>query len=283
MASGPTFVAPPAVPGSRARPSRVCVCATASGPSDPAADEAFDQYEQYAARNKRALSQELSLAQALPVRQRHHQVFLQNQAEGPFRNAATRYITTLRESTSPSASRLWMLRSTADPTFGGLRGEPFPPRAMIVEPVSDGPGVTAWVSALDRAGRALSPMESHFVEWGVIGGLGTEPTVLKKGEVVATEVLNADWINPSSIGVMKARLLEHAEHVVDRGKARLFEVLQSVVEPTCFKTLEIYPSLGALQEHMLTLDPPFENHMLECRAAVNRVRQLYIPLFSLHE
>lgn len=280
MAAMTTFVAYPVVPGARAR---LCVRATVSGPSDPAADEAFDQYEQYAARNKRVLSGELSLAQALPMRQRHHQVFLQNQAEGPFRKAATRYITSLRESPSRSASRLWMLRSTADPTFGSLRGEPFPPRAVIVEPVTDGPGVTAWVSALDRAGRALSPMESHFVEWGVISGFGAEPTVLKKGEVVATEVLNADWTDPSSVRVMKTKLLEHAEEVVERGKARLFEVLQSVVEPTCFKTLEIYPGLGVLQEHMLTLDPPFENRMMECRAAVNRVRQLYTPLFSLHE
>lgn len=140
-----------------------------------------------------------------------------------------------------------------------------------------------WISALDRAGPALSPMESHFADWAVCGVFGTDEIRLGRDEVVSTEILNANWTNATSVPRMKDKLLAHGKMVVERGEARLFEVFQSVDEPTCFKTLEVYGGVDALRKHMLTMDPGFASDMMECRAAVNRVRQLYRFMYSLHE
>lgn len=262
--------------------ARPQICATAGGgPRSP--EDAFDQYEQYDGRNKDALARELAIARALPVRQRHYHFFLHIHAEAPFRSAVDRFFDGVQASESTPDWRLWALRSTEDPTFGSLRGEPFPPRAWIVEPLKGDSGVGKWTQALDRAGPAFSPMESHFVDWGVVDVFGTGEERLAEHEVVSTEILNANWTRATSVPLMKAKLLAHAKQVVERGEARLFEVFQSVDEATCFKTIEVYSDVDALRKHMLTLDPAFASDVMDCRAAVNRVRQLYKFMRSVHQ
>lgn len=258
----------------QARRSAIHACAT-----PPDSDGPENQYNQYALRNRDSLARELSIAQALLARQRHHQVFLRPETEKTFRTAASRYVDTLRkDATHPGP--LWVLHSRADPTFGKLRGEPKPARAMLVEPVEGGVG--KWIAALDRAGKGLSPHRSHFVDWGVVGTFGGGKGCAEE-EVIACEIVNTDWRGDENVAKMKECMLIHAEDVVAKGNARLFHILQSIDEPTCFKTVEVYSSVGALQEHMATKDPPFAKSIMEWRAAVNRVRQLYQPMFSLYE
>lgn len=235
-----------------------------------------DQYSQYAARDEAALAAELARARAAAAHRRHHHVFLHPAATPAFRAAATRFA-------AGHHAPLWLLRSAPDPTFGALRGPPDPARAALLEPrpsSQDAP-VARWVAALDRTGPALAPYPSHAVDWAVCARLdrhGAERRAPAGDDVVAFELLNADWGRRGAMSQMRERLLQHAERVVTEGEALVFEVLQSVDEPTCFKTVELYPALDALQAHMAALDPPFAEGMLECRAAVNRVRQLYVPL-----
>lgn len=141
-----------------------------------------------------------------------------------------------------------------------------------------GEDVKRWVGALDRIGTAVTAMDSHEVEWAVChtcvrGGDGAPE--MEKGWVVAMELLNANWANARSVGGMREILVEHAQEVVQAGYASSFEVFQSVVSPTCFKTMEVYPSMDRLQNCMDDLDEPFASNMRKCRAAVNRVRQLH--------
>lgn len=256
---------------------RCCTIRACATPPD--SDGIENQYNQYASRDRDSLARELSIARALPARQRHHQVFLRPETERTFRSAASRYLDTLRKG-AIHPGPLWILHSRADPTFGKLRGEPSPARAMLVEPAEGGVG--KWVAALDRAGRGLSPYPSHFVDWGVVGTFGGGKGCAED-EVVACEIVNADWRGKQNVAKMKECMLIHAEDVVTEGNARLFHVLQSIDEPTCFKTVEVYSSVEALHEHMVTWDPQFAESIMEWRAAVNRVRQLYQPLFSLLE
>lgn len=266
----------------RRRKNHPPTCNQSSPSPPPASGPPSDQYSQYAARNKAFLIAEQARLRQIPLRHRHHHIFLQSPSATALRAAAARYLS----SRPPSDTRLWVLRSTADPTFGTLRGEPFPPRVALLETISlqddqlKAGSVSHWIAALDRAGKALSPMDSHYVDWALCGREGPDEKDVSAPAVVAFEILNADWTRPESIAEMRDALLSHAVAVVSAGNAIVYEVLQSVDEPTCFKTVEMYTSLDALKDHMNTIDPPFEEDMLRCRAAVNRVRQLYNPLFS---
>lgn len=256
----------------RRYPTRACA-------TNPSGNDIENQYNQYAARNRDSLARELTLARALPTRQRHHQVFLRPETEKTFLAAAARYMDVLREDAN-NRGPFWILHSRADPTFGKLRGEPVPARAMLLEPMGGRAG--QWVAALDRIGKGLSPHSSHFVDWAVVGTFGRGKSCAE-GELVACEVVNADWRGDQNIAKMKEHFMNHAKEVVMEGKARLFHVLQSIDDAACFKTVEVYSGLEALQEHMVTKDAPFAESIKEWRAAVNRVRQLYRPMFSLHE
>lgn len=257
----------------------ICVQTPPSEPEKTPTPLPSDQFTQYAARDKNFLKAEQTSLRASTHLHRHHHIFLQSPSATAFRSAATRFLS----ARPPSEARLWFLRSTADPTFGTLRGEPAPPRLALLEtfptglPQDEDP-VLQWITALDRAGRALSPMPSHYVDWVPIGAAGI-PDPPRPPAVVAFEILNSDWTRPATVPEMRRRLLEHAAAVVDAGSATFYEVFQSPDEPTCFKSVEVYSSLEALRHHMDTLDPPFEQSMLQCRAAVNRVRQLYNPYF----
>lgn len=263
----PTAFLPSPVP-----PRRLLTRACASTSS-----EEIDQFDQYAARDRKTLTRQLELVRALPKRQRHHQIFLHPESERPFRSAASRYITSLNEGVE-QPERLWMLHSCRDPTFGRHRAAPIPARVMLME-IGGGEGLGVWLEALGRAGRVLSPYPSYHVDWAVVGQYG-ETVGVQEGELVACEVLNANWAKADSVENMKQRMLEHGEMLVSAGKVKVYEVLQSINEPTCFKSVEVYGDMEQLERHMAETDQPFAEGIMQWRAAVNRVRQLYEPLFG---
>eukprot|EP00177_Eucheuma_denticulatum_P002350 GFKZ01004218.1.p1 GENE.GFKZ01004218.1~~GFKZ01004218.1.p1 ORF type:complete len:270 (+),score=31.65 GFKZ01004218.1:143-952(+) len=239
--------------------------------------EEIDQFDQYAARDRKALTRELDIVRALPKRQRHHQIFLHPESERPFRSAASRYIASLDERME-RPERLWLLHSRSDPTFGRRRAAPIPARVMLME-VGGGEGLGVWLEALGRAGKVLSPYPSYHVDWAVVGQHG-ETDGVKGDELVACEVLNANWVKADSVENMKLKMLEHGEKLVRAGKVRVYEVLQSLNEPTCFKSVEVYEDIEQLERQMAETDQPFAEGIMKWRAAVNRVRQLYEPLFG---
>lgn len=296
------FITP--VPCQHRTHGRVSRCAPQRSPhvrasaSDP--DRLNHQWSQYESRDENVLRAERNNLARTRTLDRHYHVFVQEGASGAFRAAARRFVDGMRATEWPPENRLLVLQQVEDPTFGTLRGPPNPPRSMLVEsfdaPVASGaessesaalPQIARWVAALDRAGAVVTPMESHYCEYARIAAVSRDADerrgkVIGGESVVACEILNADWTNSSSIQAMRGKLIAQAQNAVHNGSALHYEVLQSM-EPTCFKTLEVYASLDALRKHMSTLDPPFAEDMLECRAAVNRVRQLYLPLETLHE
>lgn len=238
------------------------------------------QFEQFEQRDEKNRELQLDQLKAVPKRARYHHVFLNSTSSKPFRTAAERFFES--QSAQPH-SRLWLVQQVADDTFGTIRGIPSPPRVMLIEDVDTGAeesNASRWIAALDRAAHALSPMESHFVDYVVQGSTG-DKGALCEHEMFASEILNADWSRTAATSEMRIKLLQYAERVGNGPHCRLYEVLQSVDEPSCFKTVEVYTSMDALREHMKNVDPLFAKDMLDCRAAVNRVRQLYCRLNSL--
>lgn len=268
----------------RIRPNRVHpLCEQARG---------RDQFGQYAARDVARLKQQLQRVNENRSREYHYQIFLNQGSANAFFPAAQRFTTSL--STSPKwsspAEALCVLTSTADPTFGSLRGEPFPKRVSILhhplqpsQPDSNAPHdhpLFTWLNALNRAGPALSLITSHVVEYATWGecnlSASSEPyKTLQPTQLVATEIINADWTDADTVPAMRACMLNHASRSTTEGNAQLFRVLQSVTEPTCFKTVEVYNSLQHLHDQMKRIDPQFDKEVKPFRAAVNRVRQLY--------
>lgn len=264
------------------RPSR-WLCTASKSSSDDDTPEAtgneFDQFEQFAVRDKITLDEERRIAQSLPKRQRHHQVFLRPENVRLFEEAARRHVQTLHS--RHSNSRLWVLKACLDPTFGTLKKSPSPPRSMLVETGES--TVDEWVKALNRTGNVLSVHQSYAVEWAELGRFGEEQKVVGGKDLIACEIVNADWRYAESLRGAKKMLTDHAQEVVKNGKAKMFEVFQSVDEPSCFKTMEVYCGIGDLQDHMNGMDRTFAEEFKKFRAAVNRVRQLYEPVVCLKD
>ncbi|KAI0567131.1 hypothetical protein FGB62_4g435 [Gracilaria domingensis] len=127
------------------------------------------------------------------------------------------------------------------------------------------------------AGRALSSFTSHsvtYAHWGRFSGQVQFDTLLPH-HLVAIEIINADWTDAETVPALRECLLRHAARSTQQGKALVFHVLQSTTEPTCFKTLEVYSSIDDIRQHLQLLDQQFDDEITPCRAAVNRVRQLY--------
>lgn len=255
-----------------------------------------DQWTQFDSRDISLHEAALQKARAFTTRHRYHQIFINPASATLFQGAAKRYFETLRADTSLTShqGRLWLVQTTADPTFGALRGAPFPARAVLIEGLSnstsddtqeevDTYGASRWLRALDRVGKGLSPMESHYVDYAICASYSCmeHTKSLPSQAFVASEILNADWTDCSSIDMMRDILMRHAEHSVTHGMAKRFEVLQSIDEATCFKTMEVYDCMHDLQVHMNEDDVCFARDVSSCRAAVNRVRQLYRPFDSL--
>lgn len=244
-------------------------------PSNQVSSNQWDQHD-----NKDSkLDQQLKIACSYPSRQRHTHIFFQSFTRKPFAAAANRFLNTIR-TRQVSPRLLWLLCAVPDPYFGSLRGEPHPPRCIAVTPLTDdydGADIRRWVSALDRVGPALTPMDSHFVDWAVCHttlASNFDSPPMQQDWYVAVEILNANWSDAKTVPQMRSLLIQHSEDVVDAGYASSFQVFQSVDSPTCFKTMEVYSSLDNLQKCLQNLDEPFATDMLKCRAAVNRVRQL---------
>lgn len=254
---------------------------TSQSSSSISSQESYnDQWSQHAHRDSK-LDKELNSVRQIPQRQRHIHIFFQSFAQRPFSTAAARFVTQARKNTKTRTKRVWFLRAVPDPTFGDLRGEPYPPRCSIItdpENANDGSDIYRWVAALNRSGPALTPMDSHHVDWALraahVAKQHTSPP-MENNWLIAFEILNANWVNASAVGKMRDHIIAHGRQVVDDGYASSFEVLQSVDEPTCLKTMEVYPSLDHLRKCLDNLDEPYATRILTYRAAVNRVRQLH--------
>lgn len=264
-------------------PSRSTTANRAIRPPTVATSVDYDgsQFDQFANRDF-GLDAELLAARALPHRHRHTHIFLHPSSNPAFRPAASRFITSIRTGSTNSNPRLWILRAIADPYFGVLRGEPFPPRCFVLTTLrEDDPdpfGVARWVAALDRAGKVLSPMDTHYVDWARTHICVSDAFVgvpMQPGWLIGSEILNANWSRSSTITGMRNLLAQHADHVISDGCAESFEVFQSIDSVTCFKSIEVYKSMDHLKHYYDTLDAPFAEEMSQHRAAVNRVRQLY--------
>lgn len=231
-----------------------------------------DQWQQYSQTDLSAITNQLKISQSSHIRERHYQIFLQQSAKRAFFSAAKRFV---ESKPGPCA----IVKSIADDTFGRLRGEPLPTRVMLMQGMKrmddafiDDIGAR-WVSALNRLGKVFSEISAHYVDYSLWGQWGV--TEVEVDQLVACEILNADWGQPEAIAAMRDKMLAHGERAVSQGYVTGYKVLQSIDEPTVFKSVEYYPTMDALREYMKELDPPFEKDAMSCRAAVNRVRQLY--------
>lgn len=254
--------------------------------SSTESDQLVDQWDQYEHRDNK-LNDEAQNVQQIRERQRHIHVFFQEFARKPFSAATQRFLSSVRAKAgidtndSAPSRRLWLLRAIEDPTFGEIRGDPYPARCSIItypEDAQEGSDIYRWINALHRTGPTLMPMDSHFVDWASCATYIAQPYTqppMTSDWLVAFEILNANWVNASAVPNMRNLLIEHARKVVEAGYASSFEVFQSVDEPTCMKTVEVYASLDHLQKCLDDLDEPFATDILAYRAAVNRVRQLH--------
>lgn len=105
--------------------------------------------------------------------------------------------------------------------------------------------------------------------------------MMQPGVVVATEIINANWARRSAIPGMRGVLQRHAQQAVDLHLAMAFFVLQSVDEPTCFKTVEVYRDVDCVKACLSQLGKAFHKDSSVHRAAVYRVRQLHECIASL--
>ena len=236
--------------------------------------QAEDQWEQFSQADKRNRKRQFELCRSSHVRDRHSQVFYQQSATRAFNGAAQRLVDSSHRSCA-------IATGIRDDTFGRLRGDPYPPRSMLMrrlkrsdngEDFVDEVGAK-WIDALNRLGKSFSSLSSYHVDYSVWGEWGE--LNIKLDGLFACEIVNADWARPAATDEMKQILMNHGESVVNNGYAIGFKVLQSIDEPTMFKTVEIYPKLENLEQYMKEMDPTFEGDVMTCRAAVNRVRQLY--------
>lgn len=145
---------------------------------------------------------------------------------------------------------------------------------------------TAWLDGVDRvlAGNPLSPFKNHVSEWARLAeeaaeNFGADHPAMRDiaSCIVATEVVNSQF-NGAAMDNTKSLLTAHGAESVLSGDVLIFEVLQSVKSPTCFKTFELYESVEHLRRHMSKRDDAFAASVMPWRAAVNRVRQINTPL-----
>lgn len=99
--------------------------------------------------------------------------------------------------------------------------------------------------------------------------------MIQPGVVVAAEIINANWARRNAISGMRGVLQRHAQKAVDLQLALAFIVLQSVDEPTCFKTVEVYRDVDCVKACLGRLGEAFQQDSSVHRAAVYRVRQLH--------
>lgn len=134
------------------------------------------------------------------------------------------------------------------------------------------------------AGNPLSPFKNHVSGWARLTekaaeNFGSDHPALRdiSSCIVATEVVNSQYTG-AAMDNTKSLLTAHSAESVLSGDVLVFDVLQSVKSPTCFKTFELYESMEHLQRHMKKRDDAFALSVMPWRAAVNRVRQINTPL-----
>lgn len=252
-----------------------------------------NQFTQYKGRDFRSLSREVQVVDNVDRVDAHRFVLPNEMARTIFENAARTHASVLEKSGAECGRRFIVARGVGDPTFGTgrTRGrEPYPPRYCIFQSFHsraegwDGVEATSrWLQAVARVGGPLAMEDLHASFWARHLELQADtfdPALEPDFStwIVATEVLNANWMDGAAVPEMRRLMSEHAEASIKGGNLAIFDVLQSVDSPTCFKTFELYPSMDALMRHMADDDPQCEQGMLRCRAAVNRVRQIYTPL-----
>jgi hypothetical protein len=189
--------------------------------------------------------------------------------------------------------RLIIGRGIADPTFGRNRGRtPLPTKYAVFQsfPAGDlgGDRICAtrrWMRAVADGGKSVSKRQHHvnWVQRYSEGSVCDNDVKNDSSIIVACEILNANYSDSSTLDIMRGILTNHARDSIASGRLLSFDVLQSPVSPSCFKTVELYASMHDLVVHMETLDPPFAKRVMVCRAAVNRVRQVYAPLVGLFD
>ena len=271
-----------------------CMCAAAS--------EEQDQWEQFESGSKEARLRQLQALRDVTNRERDHQIFISNSSKPMLIAASNRFMDGIRrrylqsdDQSEMAEKRLWIVESIADDTFGTLRGEPYPPRVCVMESIDSltedegaqrerDTAVSRWTGALNRTGKALSTLQNYSVDYAVWGGASSFGNFheLQPGYLVASEVLNASWSRPEATEDMRQLLLSYAQESVNNGKVAMYQVLQSVEEPTMFKTVEAYACMDDLRGHMETMDAEFAENAKKHRAAVNRVRQLCRCVDTLH-
>lgn len=138
--------------------------------------------------------------------------------------------------------------------------------------------VRTWLNALDRIFPALSPTDSHFVDWAVFHTQASGKDVLPDisvGWVVSMEVLNSNWTIFGMVSVMLDKLILHADEITDEVYSSSFEVFQIIYSPNYLMTMEVYPYIYRLHKYFDEFGELFPSDMMKFRAAVDRVRQLH--------
>lgn len=255
-----------------------------------------NQFSQYEGRDFRSLTREVKVVDNVDRVDAHRFVLPNEMACNIFEKAAGTHSSLLERAGAECGRRFIIAKGIGDPTFGTgrTRGKaPYPPRYCVFQSFHsreegwDGIEATSrWLEAVARVGYPLTMEKLHASVWA--RHLELQAPDFETGKevdfskwIVATEVLNANWMEGETVTEMRRILIEHAEACVGKGNVVTYDVLQSVDSPTCFKTFELYPSMDALVRHMTDDDPEFEQRMLPCRAAVNRVRQVYTPLIAI--
>lgn len=249
----------------------------------------FNQWDQHENRDKESSEKQQEFVNQLTNRQRHFHIFLQPSSTSIIRSAISRFISSFPTSTTTTSTkkpgRVWILRAIADPTFGELRSEPYPARCTVIADSAEYTSIVErWVNALDRSGNALSPMDSHYVDWAMCSAHYSstddnneddDQPLMGLGWLVSFEILNANWVRSDAVSGMRKVIEAHGKDVVQAGFAKSYEIFQCVNEPTCFKTVEVYENLQTLKKCIDEKDSAFEKEAEVHRAAVYRVRQLH--------
>lgn len=256
---------------------------TDAGQEDEVEDEVINnQWGQHQRRDIKYLNAQLRLVQNYDRQERHFHVFLQQSSNSLLNSSINRFTESTQISNqTDQINRLWILRSRADPTHGELADkEPHPPRCVtLVDRLNPQllSSTQQWVNGLDRLGNALSPFESHFVDWAMFDAHYQEnfPAQMKEGYLVIFEIINANWMQKRAIEGIQNVFSEHGKKMVSNNHMKCFEIFQSIEEPTCFKLIEVYENLSQLERYKRDFDAKYEKDVEVFRAAVYRVRQLH--------
>mmetsp|Transcript_6729 Transcript_6729/g.12023 ORF Transcript_6729/g.12023 Transcript_6729/m.12023 type:complete len:319 (+) Transcript_6729:496-1452(+) len=167
-----------------------------------------------------------------------------------------------------------LLTRIKDPFWGENRNFPVPGRLLLICTSDELDKLTTHGHQLSKSLEELSEVKVVPADYYVLDDLGSFG---KSSEVkVGVQMVNADWTKKDNVHKMRSTMIDFAEACVESKKMSRCVVLQSVKERSFFKMMEFFESTEAVESYIQKDDKEFDETIKPFRAAVNRVRQLYL-------